>query len=114
MIRKYDNYRIPVYPTHRTATYPKKIMDETVANATKAELVSGGNGIDNYQDATPFPIPQNGLEVIWNHITRYRGGSVQRNVGQVTPTAGDRKSTRLNSSHVRSSYAVVCLKKETN
>src|SRR5690554_6261555 len=35
-----------------------------------------------------FPIPQNGLEVIWNHITRYRGGSVQRNVGQVTPTAG--------------------------
>src|SRR5690606_40106089 len=26
--------------------------------------------------------------------------------------AGDRKSTRLNSSHVKSSYAVVCLKKK--
>src|SRR5690554_1014747 len=26
---------------------------------------------------------------------------------------GDRKSTRLNSSHVRSSYAVFCLKKKT-
>ena len=21
----------------------------------------------------PFPLPQNGLEAIWNHITRYRG-----------------------------------------
>src|SRR6266699_4930960 len=28
--------------------------------------------------------------------------------------AGDRKSTRLNSSHVRSSYAVFCLKKKNN
>src|SRR5690554_7499330 len=27
-------------------------------------------------------------------------------------TAGDRKSTRLNSSHVRISYAVFCLKKK--
>src|SRR5690606_28048403 len=28
--------------------------------------------------------------------------------------AGDRKSTRLNSSHVKISYAVFCLKKKTN
>src|SRR5690554_8000815 len=28
------------------------------------------------------------------------------------PTKGDRKSTRLNSSHVRNSYAVFCLKKK--
>src|SRR6266496_6280688 len=29
-------------------------------------------------------------------------------------TAGDRKSTRLNSSHVEISYAVFCLKKKKN
>src|SRR3989442_8645261 len=29
-------------------------------------------------------------------------------------TEGDRKSTRLNSSHVRISYAVFCLKKKNN
>src|SRR5690554_7159818 len=29
------------------------------------------------------------------------------------PALGDRKSTRLNSSHVRISYAVFCLKKKT-
>src|SRR5690606_39827390 len=30
----------------------------------------------------------------------------------ITPVPGDRKSTRLNSSHVKSSYAVFCLKKK--
>src|SRR5690554_7349239 len=35
--------------------------------------------------------------------------------GEVEPvTSKDRKSTRLNSSHVRISYAVFCLKKKTN
>lgn len=86
MIRQYSTFKIPVYETHRTSVYPQDIMDETVKNATNAELIQNGNGIGNYDNATPFPIPQNGLEVIWNHITRYRGGSVQRNVGQVTPT----------------------------
>src|SRR5690606_42100455 len=32
--------------------------------------------------------------------------------GLVVPAGGDRKSTRLNSSHVKSSYAVFCLKKK--
>src|SRR5690606_40351412 len=32
--------------------------------------------------------------------------------GRATAYAGDRKSTRLNSSHVKSSYAVFCLKKK--
>src|SRR5690606_40220027 len=31
---------------------------------------------------------------------------------QVGPNSGDRKSTRLNSSHVKISYAVFCLKKK--
>src|SRR5690606_39846354 len=34
--------------------------------------------------------------------------------GHRTHHQGDRKSTRLNSSHVKISYAVFCLKKKTN
>src|SRR3712207_8831626 len=33
--------------------------------------------------------------------------------GSGTPSCGDRKSTRLNSSHANISYAVFCLKKQT-
>src|SRR3712207_7167400 len=34
--------------------------------------------------------------------------------GLVVPDTGDRKSTRLNSSHANISYAVFCLKKKSN
>ena len=51
---------------------------EAAKRATTTKLVEGGNGLENFDTANPFPIPQNGLEVIWNHITRYRGGSVRR------------------------------------
>src|SRR5437660_12930042 len=42
---------------------------------------------------------------------------VRRQIGRVAEEAGartDRKSTRLNSSHVAISYAVFCLKKKKN
>ncbi len=85
MIKSYDDYFLPVYQTRRTGTYPEKVLEQTIENASKVELVESGNGLKNYQTATPFPIPQNGLEAIFNHITRYRGGSFTRNVAQVTP-----------------------------
>ena len=34
----------------------------------------------------PFPIPANGLEVIWNHLLRYRGVNIDRDIIQATPT----------------------------
>jgi hypothetical protein len=87
MINNYPDYKIPVYKTHRTSTYPQDVMQQTMENATDVELIKGGNGLGNYQSGTPFPIPQSGVEAIWNHITRYRGGSLKRNIAQVTPTA---------------------------
>ncbi|MBW7472001.1 DUF1329 domain-containing protein [Marinobacter sp. M216] len=85
MIKSHDDYFLPVYQTRRTATYPEAVQQQTMENATEVELVESGNGLKNYQTATPFPIPRNGLEAIFNHITRYRGGSFTRNVAQVTP-----------------------------
>src|SRR5690349_22783045 len=40
----------------------------------------------------------------------HRGRRRRRRAGD--PAGGDRKSTRLNSSHVETSYAVFCLKKK--
>src|SRR5437868_15251770 len=39
--------------------------------------------------------------------------AAQRDLGEAHDPRQDRKSTRLNSSHVSSSYAVFCLKKKT-
>src|SRR3989442_10083968 len=40
------------------------------------------------------------------------GGGANKEQRYARPTIVDRKSTRLNSSHVRISYAVFCLKKK--
>ncbi|RUO81386.1 DUF1329 domain-containing protein [Idiomarina tyrosinivorans] len=82
MFKKYPDYKMNVYPTHRSATYPDKLMPVIQKNAKNTELVAGGNGLENFDTTIPFPIPQNGLEIIWNHITRYRGGKVTRHVNQ--------------------------------
>ena len=79
---------MPVYPTRRSASNPQAIYDATKVNATSAELLDGGNGIKGAVLGIPFPIPQNGLEAIWNHILRYRGEAVQRNGGQAAVTTG--------------------------
>src|SRR5207302_7061027 len=43
---------------------------------------------------------------------RTRGGHPRRGPRRMTSASSDRKSTRLNSSHVKISYAVFCLKKK--
>ncbi|MBA4502205.1 DUF1329 domain-containing protein [Marinobacterium marinum] len=78
-----DSFRMPVYPTHRTAAYPDAVYEKARNNALKTELTNDGNGLNNFNETIAFPIPQNGLEVIWNHITRYRGGALERTFVQV-------------------------------
>jgi hypothetical protein len=80
-------FRMPVYQTHRSASSPQFVYDETKKNAQMAELIQGGNGVKNAAIGIPFPIPQSGVEAIWNHILRYRGQSVHRFGGQAAPTA---------------------------
>lgn len=82
-----DTYKMPVYQTRRTASNPQFVYDATKANASRAELIQGGNGIKNAAIGVPFPIPQNGVEAIWNHILRFRGEGIQRNGGQAAPTS---------------------------
>lgn len=82
-----DTFTMPVYPTRRSASNPQDAYDATKANATRAELIEGGNGIKGAVKGVPFPIPQNGMEAIWNHIVRYRGEAVERYAGQAAVTS---------------------------
>lgn len=75
LFRRYPGFTLPVYPTHRTAAYAKRYQDETMANPRRAKLANDGNGVVGTRAGIPFPVPTNGLEVIWNHLLRYRGDS---------------------------------------
>jgi hypothetical protein len=83
-----DTWKMNVYPTRRSASYPQRIYDAAIKNATTAELAEGGNGVLNATEAIAFPIPTQGAETIWNHLMRYRGEHVLYPAGQVSPTAG--------------------------
>lgn len=85
MFKKYPTYKINVYPTRRTASYPEKIYDFSKRNAVQAELTQDGAGLLNAKVGVPFPIPQSGLEVVWNHLTRYRGESAKGEYVQIAP-----------------------------
>jgi len=81
MLKRYpDEFRIDVYPTHRTSAAPQWVYDNTLRNATKAKLVKGSAG--DYPEGAyggiPFPIPKSGLEAMWNHELRWRAPSWQQ------------------------------------
>lgn len=86
MLKKYpDSYRVDVYKTHRTAAAPQWVYDNTVKNATRASL--NGDLVEGAYGGIPFPIPQNGEEVMWNHILRWRGTSWQLSINQYQLTS---------------------------
>ena len=72
-----QNFRMNVYPTRRTVGYPKAVTDKVAERAGKVSLQGFGLK-DLGGSTTPFPIPQSGLEAIWNHLVRYLGGGIVR------------------------------------
>jgi hypothetical protein len=92
LMKKYPGYRIDAYPTHRTAAAPQWVYDNTFKNATKAKIAADGNTIDGAYGGVPFPIPKDAKEVIWNHLTAWKGESSIAGARCFTVTA-DGKST---------------------
>jgi len=83
-----ETYKMNVYPTRRSASFPQRIYDKTKESAATAQLVEGGNGVTGAINGIPFPIPKEGVEAIWNHLLRYRADSAARDIGQAAPTRG--------------------------
>lgn len=82
MLRHYpQSFYLQLYPTRRSAAYPEAILQQSRRNASAIKLNANGSGLEgNYTSGVPFPMPQRAEEVIWNHMTRYRGNSVKREI----------------------------------
>ncbi|CAM4056038.1 DUF1329 domain-containing protein [Ectopseudomonas alcaliphila] len=74
LLSKYPDYRLDVYPTHRSAAAPQWVYDNTFANATRAQLDVTTEKVSGAYGGIPFPIPQNGAEVLWNYRLSWQGG----------------------------------------
>ena len=66
-----DGYRIDVYPTKRDYIVPDWLYANNIKNATESSLAADGLKVEGSLPGVPFPIPQSGLEVMWNHMNRF-------------------------------------------
>ena len=82
-----DSYKLNVYKSNRTCTYPDFVYKASKRNASVGKVVDGGNGISEAIMASPFPIPSSAVEVVWNHTLRYRGERVARDFNMTAPTS---------------------------
>lgn len=78
LMEQYGSYFMDVYPSRRSCAQPDFVYAAAKRNADVGELVADGNGVAQAIMASPFPIPNNALEIVWNHTLRYRGYKLQR------------------------------------
>lgn len=86
MFKKYPaTYRIPVYPGHRDFRYPDYVCEIAKKNALESEVIDDGLGVKGHFGAINFPIPKNGLELLWNnqHPTRANTEVITRDMANV-------------------------------
>lgn len=77
LLKKYSNFTMPVYPSHRTAALPDGVYTKIKSEAGNVSMKDGHiEGRD--QSSVPFPFPKTGEEAITNHILRYFGGGFER------------------------------------
>lgn len=91
MLRRYNDYTMKVYPSHRTVVYSDTIQDATQANKSRAKLLES-DSLTGARLGFPFPAPATGAEVMWNHRVRPRGRTmvIESDEAVVEPD-GDRR-----------------------
>ena len=107
LLKKYPEYRMEVYPTHRTAPYPTWVLKNTVANAARAKLVGpvAGDGVEGAYGGIPFPVPKNGYEVMWNFFLHWAApGRVARNEHYLVQPDGGRTLLGIFTSNYANRY----------
>jgi hypothetical protein len=66
LIKKFPDFRVDVYPTHRSVAHSSDWLSHCKSNAENAKLSPTGNGFTDAYSCIPFPIPTSGPQVIWN------------------------------------------------
>ncbi len=91
-----ETYRMAVYPTRRSASFPEFVYEATIRNASTGRLIADGEGVADVAEGFPFPLPQDAYELIWNHKLKHKGTGGTRYNNQVAPTAnGNYQLVRL-------------------
>ena len=89
LFEKYSDYRMDIYPTHRSAAAPDWVYENIFRNATSAHAAREGIafGVEGAVGGIPFPIPKDGYEAMWNHLLAFWGPAREVNVSTYVVSA---------------------------
>src|SRR5258708_30983847 len=87
----------------RSTLFPYTTLFRSEVNVRQAMVPEGAEILENPRGTAPG---------LWLEDSGRKPGAVPRGFSRISAPSGDRKSTRLNSSHQIISYAVFCLKKK--
>ncbi|MGD1934968.1 MAG: DUF1329 domain-containing protein [Candidatus Phaeomarinobacter sp.] len=88
LLEKYgDTFKMNVYTSHRSCAQPDFVYEANRKNALTGVITDSGNGVDKAFMGKPFPIPNSGYEVLWNHFLGFANHKIQRQFAAVIPTA---------------------------
>src|SRR3712207_7084710 len=94
----------------RSTLFPYTTLFRSSEERVARALRRWGSLLRRY--APRIPGPRALIDPLADHAQRHLRGRRSPAHGTTSETGGDRKSTRLNSSHANISYAVFCLKKK--
>ena len=103
MLRKYPSYRMDVYPTRRTASYPDYFLENAKKNLTACKTVNDELGLSGCYGGTPFPFPKTGNEVMWNRLLKFDQFAFETPLftGSVVDSSGTRIVTGVSSMQIQ-------------
>ena len=95
LLKTFKGMEMPIYKTHRSASYPGYVYDGISKNESTAALMKYGAGVTGARISSPFPKPENGLQVLWNHTLRFRGQSIKYEASTVSINASGSRAVTL-------------------
>lgn len=95
LLKQYpDSFSVPLYQSHRSVSYPDWFYRNTKLRP-ETKVQDRGSVLVNAYPGVAFPEPSSGLEVIWNHLTRWRSRYFERDfVDAVVYPSGEKRITR--------------------
>ncbi|MFY9326634.1 MAG: DUF1329 domain-containing protein [Georgfuchsia sp.] len=89
IFKKYPDFRMDIYPSHRDFVFPQDMLDNSVRNATSCKATEGELRLEGCYGGVPFPLPETGKQVMWNHLAAYTSrASRGKNAGYLIPSSG--------------------------
>ena len=105
LLKKYPTWKMNVYPTRRSAAFPRGALHGDDGQCARGKLVAGGNGVTGTKGGIPFPIAEGRPGSDLEPPARYRGDTYAMNWSQAAVTRDGAYTLVVSSTNTTSTTA---------